>query len=203
MEIDKDLFFVVKNFLDKSKCDSIRNKMEDYIDVWSHQGLKEASRDNISDLYNLPFLKKDSQNILNRLSDILQKELLFTYSFGMKYYPGGFLPPHVDRPQSQYGININIWKSDHDFPIIVTDPKTEKQTRIDLDIGDALIYKGSELVHERKKITEGNIIQFMVFAVEKGSDYEIFADENYAEDEWKELDLPLVKYIIDTNNRYR
>lgn len=197
MDIDKDLFFVVKNFLDKSKCDSIKNKIEDYIEIHGNS-LDEISRDNISDLYDLSFLQKDADEILGRFSSILQKELLFSYSFGMKYYPGGILPPHVDRPHSQYGININVWKSEHDFPIIVTDPNTKKQTAINLDIGDAMIYKGSELIHERKEITEGNTIQFMVFGVEKGSEYEIFADEKYGK-EWTKLDLPLVKNIIETN----
>jgi len=188
MDIDSTYFFKKKNFLDKDICESITKKYFDTLEIFGDK-ISKNSRKGFKELRSAPIFKKEESSILSRLATLLDKDLLLAYSHVIFYEPGAVLPKHLDRPHSQYGININIWQTDDmDYPIYLTNPETKETTEIKQNIGDAFIYKACEVPHYRKELTTGNGIQFMVFGVEKGTDYEVFANDNMADNqEWQGL----------------
>lgn len=83
------------------------------------------------------------------IEDIIEEELLPTYSYARLYSNNDDLKPHKDRPACEISATIQLGRSHHySWPIYVGN------TRIDLGEGDAIIYKGCEVEHYRK-ICEG------------------------------------------------
>jgi hypothetical protein len=79
------------------------------------------------------------------IEDIVEEELLPTYSYARLYSNGDDLKPHKDRPACEISVTIQLGRSHHySWPIYVGN------TRIDLGEGDAIIYKGCEVEHYRK-----------------------------------------------------
>ena len=194
MDIDKTYFFKIENFLDKDMCESITKKYFDALEIFGDK-ISKNSRKGFKELRSAPVFKKEEKNILTKLANLINKDLLMGYSHIIFYEPGAELPKHLDRPQSQYGININVWQTDdYSYPIYLTHPETNEITEINQNVGDAFVYKACEVPHYRNELKTGNSIQFMVFGVEKGSDYEIFANDNMAKDqEWQNVDNKAVK----------
>jgi len=75
--------------------------------------------------------------------------LLPTYTYFRLYKPGDILKSHTDREACEISVTICLgWDykgviNDYRWPIYI------EGTRIDLDIGDAVIYKGLDVAHWR------------------------------------------------------
>jgi len=191
IDIDKKYFHELKGFLEPSECKSIRDKFFDLFEINKDtMEEKQEHRKHFFSLRNSDVFKKTSDRILKKFSDILDKELLHTYTYMTYYEPGAILYEHVDRPQSQYALNINIDKNS-EWPIFLKHPENNEISRIDQNPGDAFIYKGSEVPHFRPRLKKGDSLQFMIFAVEKNSEYEIFAGDKFVENqEFRKVDYP-------------
>ena len=75
---------------------------------------------------------------------ITGKELIPTYAYSRLYINGNILNEHVDRPECEISVTIQLGRSHHySWPIWM------ENTRIDLAEGDGIIYKGCEIDHRR------------------------------------------------------
>lgn len=78
------------------------------------------------------------------LENILQEELIPTYSYARLYTNGNVLERHTDRPSCEISITIQLGRSHHySWPIYAGGQ------RFDLAEGDAMLYKGREVEHWR------------------------------------------------------
>lgn len=105
----------------------------------------ESDRFNRWCFHNLPELAKihHSPAMIRLASSIFGRPVKPSYSFLSMYGPEGVCPPHTDRPQCQFTIDIQI-ESDGEWPIVV-DEKPYVLTD-----GDALCYSGTGQPHYRK-----------------------------------------------------
>ena len=84
-----------------------------------------------------------------KMEKITGLELLPTYTYFRLYKPGDILKSHTDREACEISVTICLgWDykgviNDYRWPIYI------EGTRIDLDIGDAVIYKGLDVAHWR------------------------------------------------------
>ena len=103
------------------------------------------------------------------IKDIIEKKirekLYVTYSYGRISYNGAILPKHIDRDESEYAVSCLI-DTDRNWPIYFK--VNGKDKKLKQEIGDIVIYKGTELEHWRSPFlgTE-QIGAFMFYVSEK------------------------------------
>lgn len=77
------------------------------------------------------------------------EELLPTYAFARLYSNKDVLEEHIDRPECEISVTIQLGRSHHySWPIYMGN------TRLDLAEGDGVIYLGNSLQH-RREVCEG------------------------------------------------
>jgi hypothetical protein len=78
------------------------------------------------------------------LENILEEELIPTYSYARLYTNGNELKKHTDRPSCEISITIQLGRSHHySWPIYA------EGKRFDLAEGNGLLYKGCDVEHWR------------------------------------------------------
>jgi len=94
-------------------------------------------------------------------------ELEPTYSFSRAYQEGEELRPHTDRPSCEISVTINVACTGDIWPIWMQYENNDP-VKCMLNPGDAVIYKGCEATHWRRKLPESQInVQFMLHYVDK------------------------------------
>jgi hypothetical protein len=84
------------------------------------------------------------ERIWHSLENILEEELIPTYSYGRVYKNGNELVKHKDRPACEISITIQLARTHHyAWPIHVGN------MRFDLAEGDGVLYKGCDVEHWR------------------------------------------------------
>jgi len=85
-----------------------------------------------------------------------------SYLYFASYPPGSALPPHVDRPQCEFSISLLVdYVPDPDgpcgWPLFLEYPGLPGGVvSADLGLGDAVLYRGRQLVHYRNPLPEGH-----------------------------------------------
>jgi hypothetical protein len=85
-----------------------------------------------------------------------------SYVYFASYQPGAALPRHVDREQCEFSISLLVdYEPDPDgpsgWPLCLENPSApEAGTAADLGVGDALVYRGRELIHYRDPLPAGH-----------------------------------------------
>jgi hypothetical protein len=116
--------------------------------------------------------------ILPKIEEVFDKNLIPTYNYSRIYYDGSILKKHVDRYACEYSITINLYQEKGIWPIYMKDGDKEA-TEISLEPGDAAWYKGIEVLHWRKKNTNGIGYQTFMHFVEKNGKHmnEVYENE--------------------------
>jgi hypothetical protein len=85
-----------------------------------------------------------------------------SYLYFASYPPGSELPRHVDRLQCEFSISLLVdYSPEPDgpcgWPLFLEHPSLpDGLVAADLGIGDAVLYRGRELVHYRDRLPEGH-----------------------------------------------
>lgn len=81
-----------------------------------------------------------------KVEELTGIELCPTYSFARLYTTGNELPKHKDRPACEISVTAKLGDTEnYNWPIFIDG------TKIELNVGDAVIYKGCEVMHWREK----------------------------------------------------
>jgi hypothetical protein len=91
-----------------------------------------------------------------------------TYSFSRVYQGGEELKPHTDRPSCEISVTVNVaCTMSEPWPIWMQYGSNDP-TKCMLNPGDAVIYKGCEVMHWRRPLEQGAVNpQFMLHYVIK------------------------------------
>jgi hypothetical protein len=142
--------------------------------------LVKDSRENLNlfgmaSLNGLPFIKLLVKKI-PEISDICGEDVLPTYTYAIIYKHNSELIRHTDRPACEISVTINLQK-DVDWPVCVKTLNGE-EVCIELNPGDALVYKGCEIEHWRSgKFNGQNFIQvFLHYVNANGNSADLFFD---------------------------
>lgn len=172
---NKNKYIYLSKFLDEFNCQQYVQEFKKLID----QGL--ATKD---DQCPLSFSLGHSvlfDSLLEQLTPHIEektgKKLYPTYAYARWYAPGDELKIHKDRSACEISATITLGFEGGQWPIYVghhADKQDAKQ--INMNVGDAVIYKGCELFHWREKYVEGQG-QVQVFVH--------YVDQNGPNAEWK------------------
>ena len=95
------------------------------------------------------------------IEKIVGKKLIPQYTYARIYKNGSVLERHSDRPECQYSVTLCLGgEYDKQWPIWIND-YSGKSHEVPLDVGDMVVYHGTELEHWRDKF-EGNT-QYQLF----------------------------------------
>ena len=80
------------------------------------------------------------------------KELVPTYLYGRIYKKGADVFRHTDRPECEYSVTLTLDSSEEDksWPIFMKG-LDDKEYKVEMNAGDAVIYKGQEVEHWRSE----------------------------------------------------
>lgn len=103
------------------------------------------------------------------ISETVGEKVLPTYSFFRVYRHGEKLTKHIDRPACEISVTVNVALMG-DKNKIYMKAKNKKEASFVLNPGDAVVYKGCEVMHWREPLDKEQIVvQFMLHYVrEKG-----------------------------------
>ena len=161
---------VVKNFLDPQSVDTVSRYME-YALKQGGMHLEEDKLVKSYARYADPLVETILQNSLPHVEEVTGKKLFPTYSYARVYLDSGFLAPHTDRPSCEYSVTVNVACVGKPWPIHMK-PKGREPMAFYLDPGDAVVYKGCEVVHWREKADGTEVTaQFMLHYVDQEGPY--------------------------------
>jgi hypothetical protein len=118
-----------------------------------------------------------TETLLDVMTPILSKtincELYPTYSYLRIYVKGADLEKHQDRPSCEVSATVPLsYNSHYIWPLYI---ETGNKVRaVELEAGDALIYKGIELPHWREAFEGERQVQVFLHYVKKNGNYSEF-----------------------------
>lgn len=84
------------------------------------------------------------------------RRLLPTYTYARLYMPGEELHNHIDRPSCQVSVTLTLGFEGAVWPIYMGDSiNKENASKVEMRVGDAVLYLGTEKYHWREVYTEG------------------------------------------------
>jgi hypothetical protein len=129
---------------------------------------EEASR---FSYYADPLIEVLLKQCLTVVEEQTGLELEPTYSYSRVYQEGEELTPHTDRPSCEVSVTVNVACTNGIWPIWMQYEGNDP-VKCMLEPGDAVIYKGCEVTHWRRKLPKSTInVQFMLHYVDKNGPY--------------------------------
>ena len=163
----------VKNLIDTQTIKTISQYFENKINRGEWVGKKEVEVNDASKLgyYADPLIELMLKQCLPAVEEHTGLKLEPTYSFSRVYQGGEELTPHTDRPSCEISATINVACTGDVWPIWMQFENNDP-VKCMLNPGDAVIYKGCEVTHWRRKLPKGQInVQFMLHYVDKNGPY--------------------------------
>jgi len=153
----KENYKILRNFFEKEKCSKMTGRLNDLL----QQGIYK----NPDPLCTLSpafygIFNDELVQVQEDLESILGEELYPCYSYSRIYQENESLPPHVDRPSCEISLTLTLNYEKHIWPFWIVDKS--QVIRIDLDVGDVLLYKGPEVLHFRHPM-QGQAFQYQAF----------------------------------------
>tara|TARA_B100000073_G_scaffold329279_1_gene316682 strand:+ start:173 stop:727 length:555 start_codon:yes stop_codon:yes gene_type:complete len=155
------------------KCNEITNHLLDLESKGSYEIWRVP---NSPAFYNPPIGLQVLKDLKEKISDIVGVSLKPTYSYGRIYRHGNYLPKHIDRQASEFGISITTY-CDTDWEInfeIQSLPTIKKSC----NVGEGIIYKGSVTPHWRNNFDGKLQVQLLLFYVDYNGKYSNLENDN-------------------------
>lgn len=146
-DFDKYGYVHLKDFLDKDNCKQLTDELYKYVE----QGKTEHDvQCPISEaIHGTETFDQLLVDLLPNFETACGKKLLPTYSYARLYKPGEELKKHTDRPACEISATVTLGFEGNPWAIYMDGNK------VDMQVGDAVLYKGMDLEHWREKYTEG------------------------------------------------
>lgn len=188
-EIDR--YVHLKNVVLKEDCDKLITQLKDLIA--NKQTVKDPQCPISEAVHGAPIFDALLEHLVPVFEEASGKKLFPTYSYARLYAPGEELKIHTDRPSCEISATLTLGFEGEVWPIYVAnhdETKTSEKrigehdkefwlkniSRVDMGVGDAVLYRGQDKVHWREKYVEGKW-QAQVFLH--------YVDANGPNAEWK------------------
>lgn len=138
-------YLVIKNFITPEYADNLANKFKEFSKNLSSTGDNLVSGAPYK--YNFPPFLKLLFDKVRHVESILEEKIFPTYCYSRIYKEGTFFVSHVDRPQCEVSITLNL-SQDKPWLFFIKNPANETVS-IDLAPGNAIMYLGQKAPHWR------------------------------------------------------
>jgi hypothetical protein len=161
---------LVKGFLDLQAVDTVSRYMEYAL----KSKLMERTEDGVATSYSRyadPLTETILYNSKEHVEKITERKLHPTYSYSRVYMKSDALKPHVDRESCEISVTVHVATIGKPWHIWMK-PKGSAPISFALEPGDAVVYKGREVVHWREKAVDTDLnAQFMLHYVDQNGPY--------------------------------
>ena len=141
-------YIKIDGVLDVKFCNILTRSFEKYIEegqtIKDHQCTKS---DAVYAFADFERLLKDLRPVFEQATG---KRLIPTYSYARRYVKGEVLHSHVDRPACEISATITLGFGSKSWPIFMGNYDKTKSSEIQLDVGEAVLYKGQQIHHWRE-----------------------------------------------------
>lgn len=175
IEFKNEYCAVVRGFLDETTVKTLSLYMENKLnsenwDVRKEKFCYEESPSQYSS-YADPLAEVVLVSSVSQIEDVIGIKVFPTYSFSRIYVKGDELTPHVDRPSCEISATVNLGNVNGLWPIWMKAPGHEPM-KVELNPGDAVIYRGCEVLHWRDPMVDQDVtVQFMLHYVNQDGPY--------------------------------
>ena len=151
MSLNDDKYIIAKGLIDRETCkiaeqyclfEMLNNFQADEVQV---PGTHSVYSDSLMDTLLL--------NVKPKIEEITGMTLFPTYSYYRVYKPGDVLKDHIDRPSCELSATITLGfrynEKDDDYRWSLHGYVNNEKKYLRCDVGDAVIYKGCEIIHGR------------------------------------------------------
>lgn len=144
-QLEQNNFLFVPNFISVEHAQVLNQKF--YKLETSGQYIKDDQAPNSPAIYNFkPFVELLCQKT-NEVTNLIEEQVLPTYTYARIYKNGEVLERHRDRPACEISLTVNIG-GDAPWAIGIQKPSGE-EVSLDLKQGDAMLYLGCTADHWR------------------------------------------------------
>lgn len=104
-------------------------------------------------MHNAALFRVIHRQLTALVAQVVTEAIKPSYCYLSKYEPGAVLEKHVDRPQCRWNASVQFARTDKIWPIYVE--RNGESIEILADLGEVVIYQGSELPHWRDALPMG------------------------------------------------
>lgn len=164
----------LKEFLDKDNCQELTKELKKL--VKQKQTHKDVQCPMSESVHGAPVFDSLLEQLTPNFEQACGKRLYPTYAYARLYTPGDELKIHTDRESCEISATLTLGFEGNVWPIYMGDEGGINESKIEMSIGDAVLYRGTDKYHWREPYKEGKW-QAQVFL------HYVDADGPYAE--WK------------------
>jgi hypothetical protein len=146
-DFDKNGYVHLKSFLDKDNCKELTQELNKYIEQGKTE--KDPQCPLSEAVHGTQTFDSLLQELLPYFEKVCNKKLYPTYSYARLYKPGEELKKHTDRSACEISATVTLGFDGDVWSIYMAGNK------VDMQVGDVVLYKGMEVEHWREKYTEG------------------------------------------------
>jgi hypothetical protein len=147
-DFNEKKYVVIKNLLSPEDCKTACNLLFTLYE--NQQTIKDTQCPLSDSIYGNPFFDSLLNELKDYFSDISGKKLIPTYSYARIYRKGEKLEIHKDRAACEISATITLGFDQNAWSIYFNDEeKTDQSNPLVLDVGDVVLYKGTEIYHWR------------------------------------------------------
>jgi len=146
-DFDKNGYVYLKDFLDLDNCRELTNELNKYIK--RGETTKDPQCPISEAVHGTVTFDQLLVDLLPHFEKACGKRLYPTYSYARLYKPGEELKKHTDRPACEISATITLGLEGNPWSIYMAGNK------VDMQVGDAVLYRGMDVEHWREKYTEG------------------------------------------------
>lgn len=187
-QFDTKGYAVIKNFLDADTVLLLRAyyKNKSNGNLWTRRDDSFHPDDPRRDQseyaqYSDPLIEFILEQSTSDVGQVVGKELFPTYTYSRIYEGNDELTIHTDRPSCEYSVTVHVdTDGDELWPIGMQLPKLPPSI-VTLEAGDAVIYRGCDVMHWREPLNSFNIrssSQFMLHYVDSNGPYAEYKYDN-------------------------
>ena len=195
-DIDRDKYLYLKGLVDKKSCDELTAHLIELADLnllYSDNQCPDSGA-----IFGDSKFDHALEQLLPYVEQVVGKKLYPTYSYARLYNKSEGLHAHTDRPSCEISLTLTLGYFGNPWPFWVgelSDDDTQRavvmikkdgngkivyvknEVSINMDVGDAVLYKGTDLLHWRYPYAEGrNQAQVFLHYVDANGPY---ADYKY------------------------
>jgi len=171
---EKNRYVHLKDFLALDSCYELTEALK--ILVKNQQTVKDEQCPISEAVHGSVTFDKLLVDLLPHFEVASGKKLHPTYSYARLYAPGEELKNHTDRPSCEISATVTLGFEGDVWPIFMGNQDKSVKNKIEMNVGDAVLYRGCEIHHWRKKYKQGKW-QAQVFLH--------YVDANGPHAEWK------------------
>jgi predicted 2-oxoglutarate/Fe(II)-dependent dioxygenase YbiX len=144
-----DKYVHLKGFLDIGNCNELTVELKRLVDARATH--KDTQCPASEAIHGAMVFDKLLVDLLPHFEKAAGKRLHPTYSYARLYKKGEKLKIHTDRESCEISATLTLGFDGEAWPIYMGDEGKENASKIVMDVGDVVLYRGMEKHHWRKK----------------------------------------------------